>query len=143
MESPIKGDKEERVHTAGTGLPAAGTPPTRGEAVQKGKGALGVNRAEEDYPATAKPRGAGKEVQDRLSPAPPPPPAPDSEAAAEEGSYQWSPGRRDVFKGPGLRRLLRKRLEEPNRAGIRFAWQDIELVWRVLRALVARMDSDT
>ena len=36
--------------------------------------------------------------------------------------------------------MLRERLEEPNRAGVRSAWQDVELVWRVLRALVARMD---
>ena len=121
MESPTKGDKEERVHTVGSGLPAAGAPPPRGEAVQEGKGVPGGSGAEEGYPATAQPKGAGKEVQDRLSPAQPPPPVPDSDAATEEDSAQGSPGRRDVVKGPGLGRLLRERLEEPNRAGIRSA----------------------
>ena len=95
-----------------------------------------MSGAEEDYLATAKPRGAEKEVQGRLSPLS----TPNSEAAAEEESAQGSPGRRDVVKGPGLRRLLWERLEEPNRAGIRSTWQDIELVWQVLRGLVARMD---
>ena len=108
MESPIKGDKDVRVHTAGTGLPAAGALPTRGEAVQEGKGAPAGSGAGEDYPATAKPRGAGKEVPDRLSPATPPPPAPDSEAATGEGRAQWSPGQRDVVKGPGLLKMLRE-----------------------------------
>ena len=77
-------------------------------------------------------------MQDRLSRAPPPPQ--DSEAAAEGEGAHWSPGRRDTVKGPELRRLLRERLEESNRAGVRSAWQGVELVWRVLRSLVARMD---
>ena len=36
--------------------------------------------------------------------------------------------------------MLQERLEEPKQAGVRSAWRDVELVWRVLRALVARMD---
>ena len=36
--------------------------------------------------------------------------------------------------------MLRERLEEPNRPVIQSAWQDIELVWRVVGELVARMD---
>ena len=86
MESPIKGDKEERAHTARKGRPAAGAPPTGGEAGPKGKGAPAGSGAEEDYPAAAKPRGAGGGVQDRLSRALPLPP--DSEAATEgEGAH--------------------------------------------------------
>ena len=99
-----------------------------------------MSGAEGDSPAAAKPREARREVQDRLSPAPPLPPAPDGEAAAGEESAKWSPGREDVVKGPRLRKLIRERLEEPSRAGVRSAWQEVELVWRVLRALVARMD---
>ena len=57
MKSPIKGDQEERAHTAGTGPAAAGVPPTRGEAAPKGKGALAGSGADGDYPATAKPGG--------------------------------------------------------------------------------------
>ena len=113
MESPIKGDKEVRVHTAGTGLPAAGALPTRGEAVQEGKGAPAGSGAGEDYPATAKPRGAGKKVQDRLSPAPPPP-ALDSRAAAEAKGAKWSPGRRNIVRGPELWRLLKEQLKDPD-----------------------------
>ena len=108
MKSPIKGDQEERAHTDGTGLPAAGALPTRGQAVQKGKGAQAGSGAGEDYPATAKPRGAGKEGQDCLSPAPPPPSAPDSKAAAEEKGAKWSPGRRNIVRGPELWRLLKE-----------------------------------
>ena len=60
MESPIRGDKEEGAHTAGTGLPAAGAPLTRGEAVPRGKEAPAGSGAEEDYPAIAKPGGGEK-----------------------------------------------------------------------------------
>ena len=76
--------------------------------MQKGKG----SGAGEDHPATAKPRGAGKEVQDRFSPAPLPPPAPplppapDSEAGAEEKGAKWSPGRTNIVRGPELWKLL-------------------------------------
>ena len=108
--------------------------------MQKGKGAPGGSGAREDYPATAKLRGAGKEVQDRLSPAPLPLLTPDSEAAAEEKGAKWSPGRRNIVRGPELWRLLKERLKDPDRPAFRSAWQDVELVWRVLRALVARLD---
>ena len=78
-------------------------------------------------------------MQDCLFRAPLPPPL-DSEAAAEGEGTHWSSGRRDTVKVPELRRLLKERLEESNRTGVRSAWQGVELVWRVLRALVARMD---
>ena len=42
--------------------------------------------------------------------------------------------------GPELGRLLRERLGESECTGVQSAWQGFELVWRVLRALVARMD---
>ena len=100
--------------------------------------------AKEDYPAAAKPRGVGRGVQGRLPwapPLPPPPPLlPGSEAAAEGEGARGSPGRRDAVKGPELRRLLRERLGESDLTGVRSAWQGVELVWWVLRALVARMD---
>ena len=96
--------------------------------------------AREDYPAIAKPGGAREEGQDRLSPAPPPPPALDREAGGEGRSAKWSPGRRDIVRGPELRKLLKEQLEEPNQSGIRSAWQEVELVRRVLRALVARLE---
>ena len=108
--------------------------------MQEGKGAPAGSGTKEDNPTVAMSRGARKGAQDHLSPAPPAPLAPDSEAAAEGDGTRWSPGWRDTVKGPELRRLLRERLEEPNRAGIQSAWQGVELVWRVLRALVARMD---
>ena len=79
-------------------------------------------------------------MQDPLSLVPLSPPAPDSEAAAEGEGTQWSLGRREIVKGPELRRLLRERLEEPDWAGVRSAWKDVELVWRILWALVAKMD---
>ena len=79
-------------------------------------------------------------MQDRLSPAPPPPPAPGSEAGDGERGARWSPGRRDIVRGPRLWRLLRECLKDPNRPRVRSAWQDKELVWRVLRALMAKLD---
>ena len=108
MKSPIRGNKEEGAHTAGTGLPAARALPTRGEAVPRGKEALAGSGAEEDYPAIAKPGGARKEVQDRLSPAPPPPPTPNSGAGGEGRGAEWSRGRRDIVRGPELWRLLKE-----------------------------------
>ena len=84
MGSPIKGDKEERARTVGRGLPAAGTLPTKREAVPRSRGALAGSGAEESYPANTTPGGAGEEVEDRLSPAAPPPPAADSELRSEE-----------------------------------------------------------
>ena len=140
MESPIKGDQEERAYTAGRGRPATGAPPTGREDGPEGKGAPAGSGAKGDYPAAAKPRGAGRGVQDCLSQAPPLPLPPDSDVAAKGEGACWSPGRRDTVQGPELRRLLRERLEESNQAGVRSAWQGVELVWRVLRLLVPRMD---
>ena len=36
--------------------------------------------------------------------------------------------------------MLKERLKDPNWPAFRSAWQDVELVWRVLQALVARLD---
>ena len=36
--------------------------------------------------------------------------------------------------------MLKEQLKDSNRPAFRSAWQDVELVWRVLRALVARLD---
>ena len=65
MESPIRGDREEGAHTAGTGLPAAGAPPARREAVPRSRGALAGGGAEESYPANTTPGGTGEEVTGR------------------------------------------------------------------------------
>ena len=132
MESPIKGDKEEWAHTAGRGLPAAGTPPTRGEAVQRGRGAPAGSRAEEDYPAAAEPRWVGKGIQDRLSLAPPLPRAPDSEAATEGEGAQWSPGRAAEVAQGATRRT------KSGRDRVRMARRRAGVVG--IAALVARMD---
>ena len=139
MESPIRGDKEEGAHTARVGLPAAGAPPVRGEAMPRGREALVGSGAKESYPAIATRGGTRGEGQDRLSPAPPPP-TPDSEAGGEGRGAKWSPGRRNIVRGPELWKLLKERLKDPNRPAFRSAWQDVELVWRVLRAFVARLD---
>ena len=140
MEGPTRCPEEERAHTAGAGLPAAGGPQAGEEALPRSRGALSGGGAEESYPAITTPRGTGREVQDRLLPAPPPPPAADSEAGGEGRGAKWSPGQRDIVRGPELWRLLKERLKDPNRPAFRSAWQDVELVWRVLRALVSRLD---
>ena len=36
--------------------------------------------------------------------------------------------------------MLKERLKDPNRPAFRSAWQDVDLVLRVLRALMARLD---
>ena len=50
------------------------------------------------------------------------------------------PGRRSIVRGPELWRLLMERLKDPNRPAFQSPWQDVVLVWRVLRVLVARLD---
>ena len=50
------------------------------------------------------------------------------------------PGRRSIVRGPDLLRLLKERLEEANGVALQSAWQDVELVWRVLLVLVAGLD---
>ena len=62
MESPIRGDREEGAHPAGTGLPAAGAPPARREAVPRSRGDLAGGGAEESYPANTTPGGTGEEA---------------------------------------------------------------------------------
>ena len=141
MESPIRGDREEGAHITGVGPPATEAPPAGGAAVPGVKGALGGSGAKESYPANTTPGGLGEEAKGRLSPAaPPPPPAASSEPRGEGKGAKWSPGRRSVIRGPELWRLLTEQLEEAKGAVPRAAWLDVELVWRVLRALVAGLD---
>ena len=106
----------------------------------KSRGALAGGGAEESYPASTTPGGTREEVKGRLSPAAPPLPAAGSESRGEEEGAKWSLGRRNIVRGPELWRLLKERLKDPDRPAFRSAWQDVELVWRVLRALVARLD---
>ena len=115
MGSPIKGDKEERAHTAGRGLPATGTLPTQREAVPRNRGLLAGSGAEESHPANPTPGVAGEEVEDHLSTAAPPLPAADSKPRGEEQRAKWSPGRRNIVRGPELWRLLKEQLKDPNR----------------------------
>ena len=61
MESPTRGAKEERAHTAGAGLPAPGTPMAGEEAVPRSRGALAGGGAEESYLAITTPGGPGGE----------------------------------------------------------------------------------
>ena len=108
MESPIRGDREEGAHTAGTGPPASEAPPARREAVPKSRGALAGGGAEESYPASTTPGGTREEVKGRLSPAAPPLPAAGSESRGEEEGAKWSLGRRNIVRGPELWRLLKE-----------------------------------
>ena len=126
MEGPTRCPEEERAHTAGAGLPAAGGPQAGEEALPRSRGALSGGGAEESYPAITTPRGTGREVQDRLLPAPPPPPAADSEAGGEGRGAKWSPGQRDIVRGPELWKLLKERLKDPNQTAFRSAWHDVK-----------------
>ena len=65
MESPIRGDKEEGVHTAGAGLPAAKALPAGREVVPRGKGALAGGGAEESYLANTARGGTAEEAKGR------------------------------------------------------------------------------
>ena len=76
----------------------------------------------------------------RLSQPAPPPPVMSSGTGSERVGAKWSPGRRGIIRGPELWKLLKERLKDPNQPAFRSAWQDVELVWRVLRALMARLD---
>ena len=140
MEGPIKGDKGEGAPAAGTEQPAAGAPPMRRDAVPGSGGGLAGGGAEEGDPANTKPGGTREEVKGRLSLAAPPPPAAGRQPRGREEGAKWSPGRRNIVRGPELWKLLKERLKDPNRPAFRSTWQDMELVWRVLRALVARLD---
>ena len=119
--------------------PAAPLQAGDGEQWGEGKGAPGVNGTGGDHLAAVEPRGAGKRALSHFTPAHPLPRAGDSETAAGEGCAPGSPDGKDLVTEPGLQRL---RLEEPSRAGMRSAGQDVELVWRAWRALVAEMDSE-
>ena len=58
----------------------------------------------------------------------------------EKRGAKWSLGRRGIIRGRELWKLLEERLKDPNRPPFRSAWQDIDLEWRVLRALMAWLD---
>ena len=45
-----------------------------------------------------------------------------------------------MVRGPELWKLLKERLRDPNRPAFRSGWQDVDLVWRVLRVLVVKLD---
>ena len=45
-----------------------------------------------------------------------------------------------MVRGPELWKLLKERLRDPNRPAFRSGWQDVDLVWRVLRELVVKLD---
>ena len=111
MESPIRGDKEE-----------GPTPPER-DCQLAGHGWLGERQCQEA-------RGHWWEAE----------PDAGSEPRGKGEGAKWSPGRRSIVRGPELWRLLKEQLKDPNLPAFRSAWQDVELVWRVLRALVARLD---
>ena len=89
--------------------------------------------------ANTTPGRTREEALGRLS-LPAPPPVVNSRTGGERVGAKWSPGRRSILRGPELWKLLKERLKDPNRPAFRLAWQDIELVWRVLRALMVRLD---
>ena len=92
--------------------------------------------AEGSYMTNGTPRGAREKMLGRLSP----PPAGNNGTGSEGAGAKWSPGRRGMIRGPELWKLLKERLKDPNRPAFRSAWQDVELVWQILRALMARLD---
>ena len=59
---------------------------------------------------------------------------------ADQKEAKSSPGRKRVVPSPQLRKLLKERLRDPNRPVFRSGWQDVDLVWRVLRVLVVKLD---
>ena len=138
--SSTKGDNEERVHTTGTGMPAAKTPPVGEEAGPRGTGVLpGVGAEESNTPNTT-PGGTREEASGHLPPPAPPPQVVNSATEGERGGAKCSPGRRGIIRGPELWKLLKEPLKDPNRPAFRSAWQDVDLVWRVLRALMVGLD---
>ena len=59
---------------------------------------------------------------------------------ADPKEAKWFPGRRRVVRGPELWKHLKERLRNPNGPAFRSGWQDVDLVWRVLRVLVVKLD---
>ena len=96
--------------------------------------------AEESYLTNGTPGRTRGETSGRLSPPAPLPPAENDGTGGEGVGAKWSLGRRGILRGPELWKLLKEQLKDPNRPAFRSAWQDSELVWRVLRALMARLD---
>ena len=96
--------------------------------------------AEESYTPNTTPGGTREEASGRLSPPAPPPPVVNRGTEGEKRGAKWSLGRRGIIRGRELWKLLKERLKDPNRPPFRSAWQDIDLVWRVLRALMAWLD---
>ena len=95
---------------------------------------------EESYTPNTTPGGTREEASDHLSLPAPLPPAVNHGVEGERGGAKWSLGRRGIIRGRELWKLLKERLKDPNRPPFRSAWQDIDLVWRVLRALMAWLD---
>ena len=140
MASSTRGANEERVHSTGAGPPAAKTPPVGGEAGPRDKGALPGVVAEESYMPNTTPGGTGEEASDSLSPPAPPPSVVNHGIESGRGGAKWSTGRRGIIRGPELWKLLKERLKDPNRPVFRSAWQDVDLLQRVLQALMVRLD---
>ena len=129
MASSTRSANEERAHTAGAEPPAVGTLLGGEEAGPRGKGALPEMGAEESHVTNGTPGGTREETSGRLSPPAPPPPAVNARTGRKGVEANWSLGRRGIFRGPELWKLLKERLKDPNRPAFRSAWQDIELVW--------------
>ena len=115
MEGPVRGDRGEGAPAAGTEQPAAGALPMRREAVPGSGGGLAGGGAKGGDLANTKLGGTREEVEGRPSPAAPPPPAAGSQPRGKEEGAKWSPGRRNIVRGPELWKLLKERLKDPNR----------------------------
>ena len=75
----------------------------------------------------------------------PPPPAVDSQIegesrGADRRGAKWSHGRRSIVRGLKLWKLLKEWLRDPIRPAFQSAWQDVDLVWWVLRTLLVKLD---
>ena len=128
MASSTRSANEERVHAAVAEPPAAKTPLVGEEAGPRDKGALPGDVAEESCTPNITPGVTREEASNRLSPPAPLPPVVNNRIGGERRGAKWSPGRRGIVRGPELWRLLKEQLKDPNRPGLRSAWQDVELV---------------
>ena len=108
MASSTRGANEERVHTAGAGLPAAKTPLVGEEAGPRDQGVLPGVVAEESYMPNTTTRETREEASGCLSPPAPPPPVGNRGTEGERGGAKWSPGRRGIIRGPELWKLLKE-----------------------------------
>ena len=83
MASSTRSDNKERAHAAGTGPPAARTPPGGEEAGPRGQGVRPGIGVEEGDMANITPRETREEALGRLSPPAPPPPVVNSGTGGE------------------------------------------------------------